>query len=149
MKVTIRSRVPFPARDVFEALVSPAAIQATSKPLVRYTIDPEPAAWEVGKTYTARMFRPGNLPIEHTIRVVRLDREALVFETDESNATAPVWHHHASVTASGPSDSTVTDTLDVEAGRATLLMAAFAHVVYRYRRYRLRGWLRRAASRPV
>lgn len=70
-----------------------------------------------------------------------LAQDATVFQTDETSAMAPVYRHHAKVEAIDADHSQVTDTVEIDAGRLTLFTAAFAHVLYRYRRYRLRGWI--------
>ena len=118
--------------------------------LVFEPVDPDsfPAIWADGGRYPVRLWALGVVPlgthrIETTVR--RLDstpgERAYCLRDDGSGDLVSRWDHRMVVEETDENRTRYTDAVDLEAGLLTPLLWFGAHVLYRYRQYRLRGIL--------
>ena len=88
-------------------------------------------------------FLPGT---HHTIRIVRVDGEAMEIDTEESGGFIRVWNHSMQVEAISDSRCRYSDRIDVRAGILTPLIWLLASLFYRYRQYRWRRFIARLVT---
>jgi hypothetical protein len=84
----------------------------------------------------------------HHIRIVRVDENEHTIETDEHGGLLRGWHHTLHVERDRPGRSVYSDTVDLDAGRLTPLVAKLSVGIYRYRQARWRRLARRHLSGP-
>jgi hypothetical protein len=77
----------------------------------------------------------------HTIRIVQVDEAGRRIVTEEHGGVIRRWHHVLQVEQRTNGTSHYSDTVDVEAGALTPLVAFLGTVLYRYRQ---RRWKRLA-----
>jgi hypothetical protein len=114
--------------DVLEALMS--------GPLVRVTC---PTGEEqAGHDFVLAFKLFGVIPVSRwRLRVVARDDAALRLRSEESGAGVRRWHHEIAVEPIDGATSRLTDTIEIDAGALTPLVAWFARREYA-RRHRLR-----------
>ena len=74
----------------------------------------------------------------HTIHIVRVDDEAREIETEEKGGVVRRWHHVLRVEPRSDGSSQYSDTVDVDAGVLTPVVAFLGTKLYRYRQRRWR-----------
>ena len=126
-----------------------AALAEVCAPLVAFEGLPsgrirEGQVIEVG----VRLF--GRLPPRaYRMEVVACDDAAMAFRSRESGAGVRRWDHALRVVPEGAGRSRVEESIEIEAGPATPLFAAWARLLYRHRhRGRLRLLTGETAWRP-
>jgi hypothetical protein len=75
----------------------------------------------------------------HTIEVRRVDPVARTIATHEHGGILRRWDHTLAVEPSGPGRARYRDTLTIDAGRLTPVVAAIATAIFRHR-HRHRRW---------
>jgi hypothetical protein len=84
------------------------------------------------------------LPLHrHTIHVLRVDQQTRRIETEERGGVLRRWHHVLHVEPAGDGRSRYCDTVDLDAGPLTPLVAGFSTALYRYRQRRWHRLVRR------
>lgn len=79
---------------------------------------------------------------KHTLRVVRVDQDALALDSEEGGGILKQWNHRIRLEPRTDDRCRYTDEIDIEAGLLTPLIWAWAHVFYRYRQHRWRKLVR-------
>lgn len=129
-----------PAPAVWEAVCTPAAFRRVTRGLLRYSpasrrVEP----WREGETVSGRLWLFGVLPLgRHTIRVARIDAEALTLTSDEHGGLIRSWVHDIVLESLDDHRTRYTDRVRIDAGWATLPVTAFAWLFYRVRQARWR-----------
>lgn len=148
MHVTKTSLLEAPPEWVWENVLSPAAMQRMSEPLV--SLEPEdpagfPQRWEDGETYEARVKLFGLVPVgTQTIaprRVAEDDEPGQAFyrfEDDGHGTMFPTWNHVQTVRETSDGRTAYTDDIEFGAGLFTPLVYPIVElfVGHRHRRWR-------------
>nr|WP_246023606.1 hypothetical protein [Nocardia yunnanensis] len=93
----------------------------------------------VGERGTAWLFAFHVLPAyRHTIEVVDVDEAAGTIRTHEYGGVIKTWNHTLHVEPVAPDRCRYSDTVEIDAGRLTALVALLAANIYRYRHRRWR-----------
>jgi hypothetical protein len=79
----------------------------------------------------------------HRIRLVELDEHTMTMRTEEGGGLLRTWNHTLHVDPLGPTRSSYTDTIDLDAGALTPVVARVATWLFRYRQMRWRRLARR------
>jgi hypothetical protein len=85
----------------------------------------------------------------HHIRIVRVDETERTIETEEHGGLIRGWHHTLHVEPVAKGRSRYSDTVDIEAGGFTPVVATLSVAIYRYRQLRWRRLARKHLSRPA
>jgi hypothetical protein len=84
----------------------------------------------------------------HTIEVVTADEATGTIATHEHGGVLRAWDHTLQVEPLGPGRTRYRDTVRIDAGRLTPLVATLAVGIYRYRQRRWRALARRHLAVP-
>lgn len=79
----------------------------------------------------------------HTIEVIEIDATTGTARTHEHGGIVTTWNHTLQVVAITDQTCRYTDTIEIEAGHATALVAAIATRIFRYRQRRWHRLVRR------
>lgn len=139
-----------PADRVWQALRLPATFVHVCRGLFRFPslegrIDPIVD----GETGTGWLLAFGVVPAyRHTIHVLRVDEAAGTIETHEHGGVLRRWDHtlHVEPVPGDPHRSRYSDTVTIDAGRLTPLVARVGVGIYRYRQRRWRALARNHLS---
>jgi len=101
---------------------------------------PFPERWSEGLTIQCRSFMFGIIPIGvHTLHIEKIDPENHEIQTREHDPLVPRWDHLISIRPLDDSRSIYRDRIDIDAGRLTAVVWAWAHWLYRHRQRRWRA----------
>ena len=146
--VTVLTRLEAPADTVWRAVNTPQAFVHVARGMLRY-----PAAerldrpWRVGDHVEGWTFLFGVMPFSrHHLDVVWIDDDAHLLISDEHGGVVRTWRHELIVAPIDETSCRYTDRIDIDAGILTPVVAAFAHVFYRYRQRRWRELARLLAA---
>ena len=150
--VTLATDLDAPAERVWQAMLMPATFLHVCRGLLRVPslegrIDP----LVEGERGTAWLWAFGLVPAyRHTIEVVRVDAGAGIIATHEHGGVLRRWDHTLQVEALGGDlrRCRYRDTVTIDAGVLTPLVAALAGGIYRYRQRRWRALARRHLAAP-
>ena len=141
--VTVTSEFGAPADAVWPGVKTPHAFVHIAFGLIRY-----PAAarldgpWRVGQTIVGWTFLLNVIPFsKHHLTVASIDDETRTLVSDEHGGLVRRWHHTLHVEPIDDRRCRYTDTIEIDAGPLTAVVAAYAEVFYRYRQ---RRWQRLA-----
>ncbi|WP_157392663.1 hypothetical protein [Nocardia terrae] len=115
-------------------------------PALRGRMDP----LHVGERGTAWLFAFHLIPAyRHTIEVIEVDESTSTIRTHEYGGVITTWNHTLHVEPLSSDRCRYTDTVDIEAGRLTPLVAAVALAIYRYRHRRWQTLVHRHSTAPI
>jgi hypothetical protein len=146
--VSLATDLDAPAERVWQAMLLPATFLHVCRGLLRVPalegrIDP----LAEGECGTAWLWAFGLVPAyRHTIEVVRADPATGTIVTHEHGGVLRRWDHTLQVEAAAdgrPDRCRYRDTVTIDAGALTPLVAALAAGIYRYRQRRWRALARR------
>jgi hypothetical protein len=113
------------------------------KPLARIVPlpgSPWPARWEQGRMVQCSLYIFGVVPIGvHTIFLERIDHDRREIQSREHGALIKRWDHHISIQTCGAGRAIYRDRIEIEAGRLTVAIWAWANWFYRHRQRRWRA----------
>jgi hypothetical protein len=140
--VTVRRETDLdaPAAPVWQAILQPATMLYVLKGLFSFPalvgrIDPI-SEGEVGRGWTL-LFHV--VPFARwTIKVVRVDPDHKTIVTNEHGGMIRVWNHTLHVDELAPGRSRYTDSIELDAGPLTPVVAAGVGLIFSYRQRRLR-----------
>lgn len=136
--VHIETQLPTDADRVWSAMQHPASFLYVTRglfgvPALVGRTDPIRA----GESVTGRLFAFHVLPTyRHSIDVVEVDDSLRTIRTHERGGLLRSWDHILHVAPLDESLCRYSDTVTIDAGRLTPLVAALAVAVYRYRQRR-------------
>lgn len=141
--VVVACELDAPVDVVWSSVKTPHAFVHVASGMLRF-----PAAehldrpWSVGDDLEGWTLLFGAIPFSrHHLRIATMDEDARVIASDEHGGLIRRWRHQLTVSPVGHGRSRYEDRIEVDAGRATPLVALFAEVFYRYRQ---RRWKRLA-----
>lgn len=143
--VRIETELPTDADRVWSALQHPASFLYVTRglfgmPALAGRTDPVRAG-EVAEGWLLAFHL---VPVHrHTIEVVELDRSTRTIRTHEHGGVLRSWDHVLHAEPVDGSRCRYRDTVTIDAGRLTALVAALAVGIYRYRQRRWRRLVRR------
>jgi len=111
-------------------------------PLARVvpTGSPFPERWSEGLTIQCKSFVFGLIPIGvRTLRFEKIDQNNYEIQSREHDPLISRWDHLVSITPLDDSRSIYRDTIDIDAGKLTWLVLAWANWFYRHRQRRWRA----------
>ena len=145
--VAVSSELPIPADTVADLVTRPALMRHVLWPIVTFPDLPEEYDVEHGVTVGLALL--GVVPLwRHTIRVVEIDREALVAVTEEHGGPVRRWRHRLTAVPLGDDRCRYTDEVEIDAGALTGVTRLVARGLYVYRHRRWRA-LARVLARPT
>ena len=129
-----------PADLVWAAVRTPQAFRFITKGLLVWTparrrTDP----WVQGEERTGWLLLGGVVPCSrHRIRFATIDDRRRLLRSDEGGGLIRSWRHDITVEPLPGGRTRYTDTIRIDAGALTAVVAAFAHAFYRARQRRWR-----------
>ena len=145
---TITSELGAPADVVWAGVQTPHAFVHIANGMVRF-----PAAsrlegpWEVGQTIVGWTFLLNVIPFsKHHLTVASIDHETRTVVSDEHGGLLRSWYHSLHVEPLADGRCRYTDTIDIDAGPLTPIVAGYALVFYRYRQWRWKRLARLLAA---
>lgn len=140
LTVTRTTDLGAPASAVWAAVRTPAAFRTVTRGLLRYLpAEGRQADWREGETVTGWLWLFGVLPLSrHTIRFASIDAARFILTSDEHGGPIRSWVHDIELEPLDDHRTRYTDRVTIDAGWATLPVAAFAWVFYRIRQARWR-----------
>lgn len=148
--VTIERSVELDAAadQVWAAVRTPTAFRYVTRWALRITGLPRTGRFTEGTRIEGWLLLGGLLPIHrHHLELVRVDHAAMTLSSHERGGVLRRWDHDIVVEPLGGDRSRYTDRVLIDAGPATVPIAVFAWLFYRYRQSRWRRLARRAPRR--
>jgi hypothetical protein len=133
------------AERVWYAMQSPATFLYVCKGLFGVpALAGRAEPMRVGERGTAWLFAFHLVPAyRHTIEVVEVDENNRTIRTHECGGVLRAWNHTLHVEPTGNNHCRYSDTVEIDAGRATVLAAAVAVGIFGYRQRRWRKLVRK------
>lgn len=127
-----------PAGHVWRAVKTPAAFRHVTRGLIRLTgIRQRTASWQAGESVRGVLLLFGVVPVSvHRLTVERIDDERRELQSDEHGGLLRRWRHLIRVTPIDATHCRYEDQVEIDAGFATPLVAAFARHFYAIRQRR-------------
>lgn len=143
--VHVETDLPAPAERVWEAMQHPASFLYVTRGVLGVpSLAGRTDRLRVGEVITGWIFLFHVLPLHrHRIEVVAVDEEAGIVRSAERGGVLRRWDHVLQVVPVDAHRCRYSDTIDIDAGALTGLVAAGARVFYRYRQARWRRLARR------
>jgi len=142
MIARISTELEAPADVVWAALKKKVTFLHVTRGMLSFTgSEGWPDEFEEGQRLSTRMLFFGLVPAPwlHELRVLRVDDGACEVYSNEGGGPVEVWNHTIRVEPLPGGRSRYTDEIEIQAGRLTLAVWAFAHLFYRYRQARWKG----------
>lgn len=143
--IVIETDLPAPAERVWSAMQHPASFLYVTRgligaPALAGRTDP----FREGEVGTGWLFAFHVVPMwRHTIRGHRVDDATMTLQSHERGGIVRRWDHTLHVEPTGPRTSRYSDTVELDAGAFTPMVAAVGRGLYRYRQRRWRKLARR------
>jgi hypothetical protein len=125
---------------VWEALQKVQTLRYVTRGLLGFKpLAPVPDSLAAGDVIRVRLLFFHVVPgWVHEIRIVEVDEVARRIATTEHGGSVKTWRHLLAVDPAGPGRSRYTDSIEIDAGRLTPAIGAYAKLFYRYRQMRWR-----------
>jgi hypothetical protein len=136
--VHVETILPTDAERVWSAMLSPVTFLYVCKGLLGFpALSGRSEALRAGERGTGWLFAFHLIPAyRHTIEIVEVDQVSKTLRTHEHGGILKEWNHTLHVEPIDERSSRYSDTVDVDAGVATALVATLATGIYRYRQRR-------------
>jgi ligand-binding SRPBCC domain-containing protein len=136
----VSTELAAPPERVWETLKQVDTLRYITRGLLGFRpLGPVPDALGAGDVVRVRLLFFHVVPAwAHEIRIVSVDEQARQIETREHGGGVKTWNHRLMVEPAASGGTRYTDRIEIEAGRITRLVWAYAHVFYRYRQWRWR-----------
>lgn len=143
--VHVETELPAPADRVWEAMQHPATFLYVIRGVMGLpALAGRTDRLRLGEVITGWIFLFHVLPMHrHRIEVVEVDPQAGIVRSAERGGVLRRWDHELRVVPLDGARSRYSDSIDIDAGRLTAVVAAGARVFYRYRQARWRRLARR------
>jgi hypothetical protein len=142
--VHVETILPASAGRVWSAMLSPATFLYVCKGLFGFpALAGRTDALRLGESGTGWLMAFHVIPAyRHTIEVVEVDQPAGTIRTRERGGILKAWNHTLRVESLEENLCRYSDTVDIDAGMLTGVVAATANGIYRYRQRRWRKLVR-------
>jgi hypothetical protein len=142
--VHVETTLPTDADRVWPAMLSPVTFLYVCKGLFGVpALSGRSEALRLGERGTGWLFAFHLIPAyRHTIEIVEVDPASKTLRTHEHGGILRSWDHTLHVEPIDERTSRYSDTVDIDAGAATVFVAALATGIYRYRQRRWRKLVR-------
>ncbi len=136
--IHVETRLPTGAEQVWHALLHPASFLYVSRGVFGVpALAGRTAAIREGECARGWLLLFHLIPLSrHTIHVVELDDATRTLRTREYGGLLKEWNHTLHVEPAGPGHCRYSDTVELDAGRLTGIVAVVAVWLYRYRQRR-------------
>ena len=143
--VHVETILPTDADRVWSAILSPVTFLYVCKGLLGFpALSGRSEALRPGERGTGWLFAFHVIPAyRHTIEIVEVDQAGKMLRTHEHGGILKAWNHTLHVEPIDEHSSRYSDTVDIDAGAATALVATLAVGIYRYRQRRWHKLVRR------
>lgn len=143
--VHVQTDLPTGAGKVWEAMQHPASFLYVTRGLFGFpALAGRTAPIREGEIGTGWLMLLHVIPLSrHTIHVVGLDQDTRTIRSRERGGILRAWNHTLHVEATGERTCRYTDTVAIDAGPLTGLVAVAAVGIYRYRQRRWHRLVRR------
>lgn len=140
LTVTRTTHLEAPAATIWEAARTPRAFVTVTRGLLRYpVVEGRTDPWQQGEEVVGWLWLFGLVPFSrHRLAVARIDEDSMLLTSDERGGLLRSWVHDIVVEPVDDRRCRYTDRVTVDAGWATLPVAAFAWWFYRVRQRRWR-----------
>lgn len=109
-----------------------------------------PATWIPGQSLDVQLFLFGLIPMgRHSIYLERVNSQTGEIQSRESSAWIKTWDHRILLEDINEQQCLYLDEVEIEAGRWTSLITAFARFYYRYRQTRWQALARRLGAGSI
>lgn len=146
LKVRVSTQFACTEDELWQKIAEPSSLQVVSSPILRFVQQNEAdleAEWQVNRPYSLKLYLLKFIPLgEHTITLVKIDRERNRIISRESGQLATVWNHMISFYEVEPWLVHYTDEIEIKAGWLTPAIWLFAHLFYRHRQRRWKKLLK-------
>lgn len=136
MRIVMSSTVNAPAHVVFNKLCESATMVYLSRGFMTYNTKNLPRKWQTGKKFNLRPKFKGLAMGDHIVEFKRIDSAQQLLYTEESGGFVTRWDHTMELKPLSNGCTRHTDTVIIEAGLLTPLVALFAKLLYRHRHKR-------------
>lgn len=142
--VHVETILPTDADRVWPAMLSPVTFLYVCKGLLSVpALSGRSEALRPGERGTGWLFAFHLIPAyRHTIEIVEVDQTTKTLRTHEHGGILRAWDHTLHVEPIDEHSSCYSDTVNIDAGVATVCVAALAIGIYRYRQRRWRKLVR-------
>jgi hypothetical protein len=143
--IHIETILPTDADRVWPAMLSPVTFLYVCKGLFGFpALSGRSEPLRPGERGTGSLFAFHLIPAyRHTIEIVEVDEAGKTVRTHEHGGILKAWNHTLRVEPVDERSCRYSDTVDIDAGVATSLVAALALGIYRYRQRRWHKLVRR------
>lgn len=134
------------ATKAWDEVQKSSLLRHVTWPLARIvsTGAPLPERWIEGATIRCKLFISGIIPMGvHTLFFERIDPNSYEIQSREHDALVARWDHLISIKPLDASRSIYRDTIQIDAGRLTFVVWAWANWFYRHRQRRWRALAKR------
>jgi hypothetical protein len=142
MIVDVSTILDCSAAKVWNEVQKSSLLLHVIRPLARIvSIDASfPQRWNGGLTTRWRTFIFGIIPIGvRTVHIEEIDQKNYQIQSRENDPLVTRWDHLVSIKPLADSQSIYRDTIDIDAGRLTFVVWAWANWFYRHRQRRWRA----------
>jgi len=136
--IHVETHLPTDPEQVWHALLHPASFLYVSRGVLGVpALAGRTAPIREGECARGWLLLFHLIPISrHTIHVVEVDAATRTLRTREHGGPLRVWNHALHVEPAGPGQCRYSDTVEIDAGRLTRVVAVVAVWLYRYRQRR-------------
>lgn len=136
--IHVATELPASAEAVWETMQYPGTFLYVARGLVGApALAGRATKFVEGEKGTGWMFLFHVIPLsKHTIEVVRIDHETMTVRTEEHGGMIRRWRHTLHVEPVDAERSRYSDTVDIDAGLFTGVVARFSLGIYKYRQRR-------------
>jgi hypothetical protein len=143
--VHLETTLPTTADRVWTAMLSPVTFLYVCKGLFGFpALSGRSEPLRVGERGTGWLVAFHLIPAyRHTIEIVEVNEATKTVRTHEHGGMLKTWNHTLHVAPLGQNSCRYSDTIEIDAGRATVVVAAAAAGIFRYRQRRWHKLVRR------
>jgi hypothetical protein len=143
MIATISTTLDTDADTAWELVQRTSTFLYVTRGLFRWSNGQLPEKWLTGVKVRSRMFIFHLLPAwMHELQIIAIDDQKRQFQTIEHGGILRAWNHAITVEPENEARCRYTDLVEIKAGLLTPMVWLLAHVFFRYRQMRLRGYVR-------
>ena len=140
MITRISTRLACSEDELWEKIIEPTSLQYVASPILSFVPIQEGSLsgeWKVGTPYPLKLYFLKFIPLgQHTIKLVKIDRETKTIVSQENGHLAKVWNHTISFKEDSPEVVSYTDEIEIQAGLLTPVIWLFSQIFYRHRQRR-------------